>query len=120
MAEAAHDMLRAFCTANPSCALLALSDLRVGTMLLAHGELTYPQEYLDAVSCFARDALTVAGAGADHMIFCTPESTRLVVRETRPSDLALTAFAPPDADPRPLLEALRQLVASFAPNALAA
>lgn len=109
----ALDAFRDFRASHPACAQLTLSDARSGTVLAAEGALAYPQEYLDAISSAARDALNLAGPSGSHALFHSPHGARLFFRVPQMGDAALTCLAHPDADLEDLILALSDLAATL-------
>ena len=109
-----------FRVAYPDCALLVLSDIRSGTVLAADGALTYPQEYLDAVSASASALLQAKHPPAPHAVFYAPSSLRLVLHLPHLGDIALTCLTHPSADAPAMMAALTTFAETLDPAEAAA
>ena len=100
-AATAYEKLSSLRAQLPGCSLVLCSDLRSGTVLASDSDLTYPQEYLDALSEAAMQLLAPFEPNQDApdlVLVSEISGLRLFCNNAATPDLGLTCLASFDLD----------------------
>ncbi|ABD57064.1 hypothetical protein [Jannaschia sp. CCS1] len=121
-AQMTSEALAEFRVQVPACQLALWSDIRSGTVLAVDGTLDHPQEYLDAFSSMAAQALSLPGPRSDEAA-CTfaanATGLHLFVTGAAIPGVALTCVMALDADVDQIEDAAVSFLSSVDPAGMA-